>query len=148
MVNCVVSERTPRDRQGERTLQRDGAVWAAEHRHHLGQPELLTGAKQFRWNETGCMSIQLCWWLKENQTTKPPLHHATEVSECCPSNDSYICRAVLNLILHVGAESQGQNSLWQRQEYSHVFGGCLVWLVLVLLWDFMLKTNFLDKTLL
>jgi len=49
------------------------------------------------------------------------VHHGTEMSEHCPSNDGYIRIAVLNLILHVGGESQGQNGLWQMQEYSQVF---------------------------
>lgn len=61
------------------------------------------------------------------------MHHSTEVSEHCSSNDGYIYRAALNLILHVGGESQGQNSLWQRQEYSQVFFEVFC-LVLVLLW--------------
>lgn len=63
--------------------------------------------------------------LLVGKKTKTPLHHSTEVSERCPSNDGYIRKAVLNLTLHVGGKSQGQNRLWQRQEYSWVFWGWL-----------------------
>lgn len=38
---------------------------------------------------------------------------------------------MLDLILHVGGESQGQNSPWQRQERSQVFLRLFAWFCLV-----------------
>lgn len=63
------------------------------------------------------MACQHTTLLVSKKTNQIPLHHSTEVSKCCSSND----RALPNFILHVGCERQSQNSLWQRQEHSQVF---------------------------